>query len=75
MIPPGLITLAGTWGTVTDQGDLTYLNLVHLAEFDGTDADDLTRGEIEGRRQAMHAIEALRRSCPAARTPSCATSG
>ena len=55
MIPPNLITLAGTWGTVTDQGDLTYLNLVHLSGLDGTDADDLTRGEIEGRRQAMHA--------------------
>ena len=60
LIPPNLITLAGTWGTVTDQGDLTYLNLVHIPGIDGTDADDLTRGEIEGRRQAMHAIEALR---------------
>ena len=66
---------AGTWGTVTDQGDLTYLNLVHLTEIDGTDADDLTRGEIEGRRQAMHAIEALRAlHARAARTPSSATS-
>ena len=51
-------------GTVTDTGDLTYLNLVHLGELDGTDADDLTRGEIEGRRQAMHAIEALRHFMP-----------
>jgi hypothetical protein len=31
---------------------------------DGTDPDDLTRGEIEGRRQAMYAIEALRRYTP-----------
>ena len=29
-IPPYLHTIAGTWGTVSDQGDLTYLNLVHL---------------------------------------------
>jgi len=64
VIPPNLITLAGTWGTVTDQGDLTYLNLVHLGDLDGTDADDLTRGEIEGRRQAIYAIEALRRFMP-----------
>ncbi len=64
VIPPNLITLAGTWGTVTDQGDLTYLNLVHLGALDGTDADDLTRGEIEGRRQAIHAVEALRRFMP-----------
>src|ERR1700731_4320082 len=30
IIPPNLHTIAGTWGTVTDQGDLTYLNLVHV---------------------------------------------
>jgi hypothetical protein len=64
LIPPNLITLAGTWGTVTDQGDLTYLNLIHLAEVDGTSADDLTRGEIEGRQQAMHAMKALREYMP-----------
>jgi hypothetical protein len=64
LIPHDLITLAGTWGTVTDQGDLTYLNLVHLAEVDGTSADDLTRGEIEGRQQAMQAIKALRAYMP-----------
>jgi len=63
LIPKNLITLAGTWGTVTDQGDLTYLNLVHIT-VDGTDAEDLTRGEIEGRQQAMHAIKALREYMP-----------
>lgn len=64
LIPPNLITLAGTWGTVSDQGDLTYLNLIHLGGIDGTDADDLTRGEIEGRRQAIFAVQALRRFMP-----------
>ena len=64
LLPPSLITLAGTWGTVTDHGDLTYLNLVHLTEVDGTNADDLTRGEIEGRQQAMQAIKALRAFMP-----------
>jgi hypothetical protein len=64
LIPKNLITLAGTWGTVTDQGDLTYLNLIHLPEIDGTSADDLTRGEIEGRQQAMHAMKALREFMP-----------
>ncbi len=60
LIPASLSTLAGTWGAVNDQGDLTYLNLVHLNACDGTDPADLTRGEIEGRRQAIHAVEALR---------------
>jgi ribulose 1,5-bisphosphate synthetase/thiazole synthase len=64
LIPANLSTIAGTWGTVTDQGDLTYLNLVHLPMIDGTNAADLTRGEIEGRRQAIHAVTALQRFMP-----------
>ena len=64
IIPPNLNTICGTWGAISDQGDLTYLNLVHLAECDGTNADDLTVGEIEGRRQAMMAVEALRQFMP-----------
>jgi ribulose 1,5-bisphosphate synthetase/thiazole synthase len=64
LIPPNLITIAGTWGTVSEQGDLTYLNLIHLPLIDGTNANDLTAGEIEGRRQAIHAVEALRRFMP-----------
>jgi len=64
LIPASLSTIAGTWGTVTDQGDLTYLNLVHLPQIDGTDAADLTLGEIEGRRQAIHAVAALKKFMP-----------
>jgi ribulose 1,5-bisphosphate synthetase/thiazole synthase len=64
IIPANLITIAGTWGTVTEQGDLTYLNLVHLPQIDGTDVRDLAMGEIEGRRQAIHAVEALKRFMP-----------
>ena len=56
--------MAGTWGAIHETGELTYMNLVHMDDIDGTDPDDLTRGEIEGRRQAMHAIEALRRYTP-----------
>ena len=64
LIPAHLSTLAGTWGAVHDSGELTYMNLIHLPALDGTDPDDLTRGEIEGRRQVMHAIEALRSFTP-----------
>lgn len=60
VIPADLDTIAGTWGAIYDTGDLTYLNLVHLAGCDGTDPDDLTRFEIEGRKQAMHAVQAMR---------------
>jgi ribulose 1,5-bisphosphate synthetase/thiazole synthase len=64
VIPAHLNTIAGTWGAVHDTGELTYMNLVHLAGCDGTDPDSLTRFEIEGRKQSMLAIEALRRYTP-----------
>ena len=64
VIPADLTTIAGTWGAVHDSGEMTYMNLVHLANCDGTDPNDLTRFEIEGRRQAMLAIEALRQFAP-----------
>jgi hypothetical protein len=64
LIPASLNTIAGTWGAVHDTGELTYLNLVHLAGCDGTDPESLTRFEIEGRRQAMLAIDALRHFMP-----------
>jgi len=60
LIPANLDTIAGTWGAIYDTGDLTYLNLVHLAACDGTDPADLTHFEMEGRRQAMHAVAAMR---------------
>jgi len=68
LIPENLDTIAGTWGAIYDTGDLTYLNLVHLAGCDGTDPDDLTRFEIEGRKQAMLAVEAMRRYNPGCET-------
>lgn len=66
IIPPHLNTIGGTWGAVHDSGEMTYMNLVHLAGCDGTDPDSMTTFEIEGRAQAMHAIDALR-----AYTPGC----
>jgi hypothetical protein len=64
VIPSNLTTIAGTWGAISDQGDLTYLNLVHVPNCDGTDARDLTSGEIEGRRMAIMAVKALRSFMP-----------
>jgi len=64
IIPPYLHTIAGTWGSVSDQGDLTYLNLVHVPQIDGTDPNDLTVGEMRGRREAIYALEALRKFMP-----------
>ena len=59
LIPENLDTISGTWGALYDTGDLTYMNLVHLLGYDGTDPNDLTRGEMESRAQAMMAVRAL----------------
>ena len=40
------------------------MNLIHMTDCDGTNPDDLTTFEIEGRRQAMMAIDAMRRHTP-----------
>ncbi|MEP3919390.1 FAD-dependent oxidoreductase [Ascidiaceihabitans sp.] len=64
VIPAHLNTIGGTWGAVHDSGEMTYMNLVHLAGCDGTNPDSMTRFEIEGRKQAMHAIEGLRHYTP-----------
>jgi ribulose 1,5-bisphosphate synthetase/thiazole synthase len=64
VIPEDLLTIGGTWGRVTDTGEATSLNMVVMPRLDCTDVRDLTRAEMEGRRQALHAVEALRRYTP-----------
>ena len=64
VIPAGLKSIGGTWSTITDAGEATYLNMIHLTGIDGTDVWDLTKGEIEGRAQALQAIVALNRFAP-----------
>ena len=64
LIPEDVRSIGGTWGRISDSGEATYLNLVYMRGYDCTDVRDLTRAEIEGRRQALLAIEALRRFAP-----------
>lgn len=64
IIPEDVTSIGGTWGRISDSGEATYLNMVYLKGYDCTDVRDLTRAEIEGRRQALLAIEALRRFAP-----------
>ena len=64
VIPPGLKSIGGTWSTISDSGEATYLNMIHLTSYDGTDVWDLTRAEMEGRYQALQAIKALNHFAP-----------
>ena len=64
ILPEDMRGSGGTWGRVTDAGEATYLNVLVLKGYDATDVRDLTAAEIEGRRRALLAIEALRRFAP-----------
>ena len=64
IIPEGVGSIGGTWGRITETGEATSLNMVVMAGCDCTDVLQITQAEIEGRRQALLAIEALRRFTP-----------
>jgi len=61
---PKDVKIAGTWSRISEQGDATYLNVVYMRGYDSTDVRDLTHAEMEGRRQAMWAFNALKKYTP-----------
>jgi hypothetical protein len=61
LIPADLTSIGGTWSRLTDACEATSLNMVYMFDYDGTDVRDLTRAEIDGRHQALLAVEALRK--------------
>lgn len=56
--------ISGSWSTLTEAGEATNLNLVHLKGFDSTNVLDLTAAEIQGRKKAMNAMLALKQHVP-----------
>jgi len=64
LIPAELTSVGGTWSRLTEVGEAIGLNMVYMLGYDGTDVRDLTRGEMDGRQQAMLAVEVLRRYVP-----------
>jgi hypothetical protein len=61
---PADIEIAGTWSSISDEGEASYLNVVYILGHDCTDVRDLTRGEMQGRQQAVWAIQALNKYLP-----------
>lgn len=62
--PPDHVSLGGSWSSISDSGEATNLNLVHMQGFDPLNADDLTRASMDGRRHTSSAIAALRSKIP-----------
>jgi len=51
-------------GGLSDVGEVTNLNAVHIFNIDPTHVFDLTKAEIEGRKQVICAINALKKYTP-----------
>ncbi|MDR2478077.1 MAG: FAD-dependent oxidoreductase, partial [Treponema sp.] len=58
------VSLGGTWSSITDEGEVTQLNVVFIGHVDCTDVEDLTRAEITGRRNALRCIDIMRKKVP-----------
>jgi hypothetical protein len=58
------VSLGGSWSSITDEGEVTQLNVVFIGNVDCTDIEDLTRAEIQGRRNALYCVEVLRKKVP-----------
>lgn len=59
------VSIGGTWSSLSmDSGEATNLNLIYMKNVDGTNVQDLTNAEIEGRKQALNALVALKANLP-----------
>jgi len=61
---PDDVILLGYWGGLTEAGEAKNINVAHLIGIDSTDVRDLTRAEMEGRRNSIYALEAMRKHTP-----------
>ena len=64
IMPKNIDTISGSWSALSDAGEATNLNLVHMKGIDCTDVNDLTKAEKQGRRETLYALEALKAAVP-----------
>ena len=58
------IDYGGSYSTVTDEGEVLQLNAIFIYGVDCTDARDMTRAEMDGRKAILKAVQALRENVP-----------
>lgn len=64
IMPKNIDTISGSWSALSEAGEATNLNLVHMTGIDATDVRDLTQAEMRGRRETLNAMESLRAVVP-----------
>ena len=58
------VSYGGSWSALSDEGEATNLNLVHMKGIDPLNANDLTKAEMDGRKGQREAIRALKETVP-----------
>jgi len=53
ILPKHIDTISGSWSALSEAGEATNLNLVHMTGIDATDVRDLTQAEMRGRRETL----------------------
>ena len=56
--------IKGTWSSLTEAGEATYLNMVVSYGIDPTNVWDLTKAEMQGRQLVMWALKAMKKYIP-----------
>ena len=64
ILPESSKNISGSWSSLTDAGEATNLNLVHIKNIDPTNVYDLTKAEIEGRKETVNALKGLKTMVP-----------
>ena len=59
------VSYGGTWSTIDDDaGEVNQINMIFMSGYDCTDVKDLTRAEIQGRKECLKVLEVLRKKIP-----------
>lgn len=62
--PEENVSFGGSFSTISDNGDVTQLNVVFMGDVDCTNVEDLTKAEIKGRESVLNAMRALKQFAP-----------
>lgn len=57
-------SICGSWSTLTDEGELLNLNLVHIGDVDALNVEEMTQASLLGRKKTMEAIKAMQQIIP-----------
>jgi len=61
---PEYARIESYWSCIRETGEMPSMNAIFVRDIDGTDVEDLTKAEMEGRQYVMWALAALKKYTP-----------